>query len=121
MPVAAVPHIHTFQQRFRFCFKLWCHRMAVLQFVQDGVGEELELRLLKDEQHLFLQLLPALRLPKQKNLPAGGLVKPRDQLADGRFAAAVCAHKADDLMLTDGKADTREGISGLPTVCIVDI
>ena len=25
--------IHTFQQRFRFCFKLRCHRMAVLQFV----------------------------------------------------------------------------------------
>ena len=43
MPVAAVPHIHTFQQRFRFCFKLRCHRMAVLQFVQDGVGEELKL------------------------------------------------------------------------------
>ena len=46
MPVAAVPHIHAFQQRFRFCFKLRCHRMAVLQLVEDGAGEELELRLL---------------------------------------------------------------------------
>ena len=37
---SAVPHIHTFQQRFRFCFKLRCHRMAVLQFVQDGACAE---------------------------------------------------------------------------------
>jgi len=35
--------------------------MAVLQFVQDGACEELELRLLKDEQHLLLQLLWILR------------------------------------------------------------
>ena len=46
VPVAAVPHIHAFQQSFRFHFKLWCHRMAVLQLVQNGIGEELELRLL---------------------------------------------------------------------------
>ena len=121
MPVAAVPHIHTFQQRFRFCFKLRCHRMAVLQFVQDGACEELELRLLKDEQHLLLQLLWILRLSEKHYPAAGGAVKSCNQLADGRFAAAVCAHKADDLMLTDGKADTREGISGLPAVCIADI
>ena len=57
MPVAAVPHIHTFQQRFRFCFKLRCHRLAVLQFVQNRVRKKLELRLLQDEQHLPLQLL----------------------------------------------------------------
>ena len=75
--------------------------------------EELELRLLKDEQHLLLQLLWILRLSEKHYPAAGGAVKPCNQLADGRFAAAVCAHKADDLMLTDGKADTREGISGL--------
>ena len=43
MPVTAVPHIHTFQQRFRSLLELRCHRMAVLQLVQDGVGEELKL------------------------------------------------------------------------------
>ena len=95
--------------------------MAVLQFVQDGAGEELELRLLKDEQHLLLQLLWILRLSEKHDPAAGGAVKPCNQLTDGRFAAAVCAHKSDDLMLTDGKADTIEGISGLPTVCIADI
>ena len=121
MPVAAVPQIHTFQQRFRFCFKLRCHRMAVLQFVQDGVGEELELCLLKDEQHLLLQLLWILWLSEKRDPASGWLVKPRDQLAKGGFAAAVCAHETDNLMLTDGKADTREGIHGLPAVCIADI
>ena len=72
-------------------------------------------------QHLLLQTLRLSRFAVQEYLPAGGIVKPRNQLADGRFATAVCAHKADDLMLTDGKADTREGISGLPAVCIADI
>ena len=79
MPVAAVPHIHTFQQRFRFCFKLWCHRMAVLQFVQDGACEELELRLLKDEQHLLLQLL-WIDVYKRQRARASEAVRARNSL-----------------------------------------
>ena len=91
VPVAALPHIHAFQQRFRFCFKLRCHRMAVLQLVQDGAGEELELRLLQDEQYLLLQLLWVLRLSEKRYPASGGAVKSCNQLADRRFAAAVCA------------------------------
>ena len=121
MPVAAVPHIHTFQQRFRSLLELRCDLVPVLQFMQNRVRKKLELRLLKDEQHLLLQLLWILRLSEKHYSAAGGAVKPCNQLADGRFAAAVCAHETDDLMLTDGKADTREGISDLPAVCIADI
>ena len=43
MPVAAVPHIHTFQQRFRFCFKLRCHRMAVLGNCKETLAAVTEL------------------------------------------------------------------------------
>ena len=121
MPVAAVPHIHAFEKRIRLLLKFRRNLVSILQFVQDGACEELELRLLKDEQYLLLQLLWILRLSEKHYPAAGGAVKPCNQLADGRFAAAVCAHKADDLMLTDGKTDIGEGISGLPAVCIADI
>ena len=46
MPVAAVPHIHAFEKRFRLLFKFRRNLVSILQLVQDGVGEELELRLL---------------------------------------------------------------------------
>ena len=78
--------------------------MAILQFVQDGACEELELRLLKDEQHLLLQLLWILRLSEKHYPAAGGAVKPCNQLADGRFAAAVCANEKNPVSLFNGKA-----------------
>ena len=95
--------------------------MSILQLVEDGIGEELKLCLLQDEQHLLLQLLRIMWLSEKHYPAAGGAVKPCNQLTDRRFAAAVCTHETDDLMLTDGKADTREGISDLPAVCIADI
>ena len=46
MPVAAVPHIHAFEKHFRLLFKFRRNLVSILQFVQDGACEELELRFL---------------------------------------------------------------------------
>ena len=106
MPVAAAPHVHAFQQRFRLLFKFRRNLVSILQLVEDGIGEELKLCLLQDEQHLLLQLLRIMWLSEKHYPAAGGAVKPCNQLTDRRFAAAVCTHETDDLMLKDGKTDT---------------
>ena len=48
-------------------------------------------------------------------------VKSCNQLADCRFAAAVCAHEDRQSHAHGRKTDTGEGISSLPAVCIADI
>ena len=46
MPVAAVPHIHAFEKRIRLLLKFRRNLVSILQLVQGGACEELELRLL---------------------------------------------------------------------------
>ena len=77
--------------------------MSVLKLVQDGICEELKLRLLHYEKHLFLQLLRLLSLAEQGNLAACGAVKSCNQFAESGFAATVSAYQTDDFMLTNGK------------------
>lgn len=77
--------------------------MSVLKLVQDGICEELKLRLLHYEKHLFLQLLRLLSLAEQGNLAACGPLKSCNQLAESGFAATVSAHQTDDFMRANGK------------------
>lgn len=77
--------------------------MSVLKLVQDGICEELELRLLHYEKNLFLQLLRLLSLAEQGNLSACRVVKSCDQLAESGLAATVSTYQTDDFMRANGK------------------
>lgn len=95
VPVAALPHAHAPQKRLGGSVKLRRGGVAVFKLIYDGIGEELELGLLHDEHDLRSKLLGRSAPAEERDLPRGGLIKPRDELAERRLAAAAAAAQHD--------------------------
>lgn len=93
--VAALPHAHAPHKRLGGLVKLRRGGVAVFKLIYDGISEELELGLLHDEHDLRSKLLGRSATAEECDLPRGGLIKPRDELAKRRLAAAAAAAQHD--------------------------